>query len=170
MHVCCPLSAPRPATAAPTGPEPRIAHCVQQLLCGSDGPPAFPERRRDRRHAYPYLVRLIPLAEDGTPIAEQTIIVVGKHVSNRGMDFYCSQPLPFRRVVACFDCRHGEEVRLVLHLTWCRFCRLGWYENGGRFLQALGTTLRSAGRCEVSARPRVAAAVRGHRQERPACC
>jgi len=84
------------------------------------------------------------MAEDGTSLAEQTIVVLGKHVSNHGLDFYCSQPLPFRRVVACFECGHGPQVRLLLDLTWCRFCQHGWYENGGRFLQAVGTQVGAA--------------------------
>ena len=140
MSVCSlPRSREKVAATLPPGPEPRIAQCVQRLLCSSRTPYVFHERRRECRHPYPYPVRLIPMAEDGTSLAEQTIVVLGKHVSNHGLDFYCSQPLPFRRVVACFECGHGPQVRLLLDLTWCRFCQHGWYENGGRFLQAVGT-------------------------------
>ena len=64
----------------------------------------------------------------------ETLVVLGKHISNHGLDFYSSQPVPYRRVVVCFPSNQGEDIRLLMDLTWCRFCGHGWYENGGRFL------------------------------------
>jgi len=94
------------------------------------------ERRGERRYPYPYLVRLVPVAEDGvTPLGE-IVVVVGKHLSERGLGFYHPKPLPHRRVLATLDAT-GCPLTFLVDLSWCRFTSHGWYESGGRFLQAV---------------------------------
>jgi hypothetical protein len=95
------------------------------------------ERRREQRFPFPYPIRLTPVSPDGTVSAADSVFVLGKHLSEHGVDFYYTDPLPYRRVVVAFE-RGGREVlEMLMELTWCRFGRHGWYENGGRFLEVL---------------------------------
>ena len=131
MSACAVSSDPsNPGTKTPQG----IEQTVQLVLCGTRPTQPVFERRRAMRHPFPYPVRLSPLASDGSPLLDASVFAVGKHLSHQGLDFYTGQPLPFRRAIACFDGGHGPSVRLLIDLTWCRFCHHGWYENGGRFL------------------------------------
>ena len=136
MTTCSLPSLPAsPLSTHAASAEQSIANCVQLVLCRSQSRQAGCERRREVRHPFPYPVRLIPVDRDGQWLTDEALVVLGKHLSNHGLDFYSAQPLPFRRVIASFDCGRGASVRLFMDLTWCRFCGHGWYENGGRFLQ-----------------------------------
>lgn len=95
------------------------------------------ERRREQRFPYPYPIRLTPVTTDGSVPPAESVVVLGKHLNEHGLDFYFNEPLPYRRVIASFERNGREIVHLLLELTWCRFGRHGWYENGGRFLQVL---------------------------------
>ena len=77
-----------------------------------------------------------PAGEDGLSPAGESIVVVGKHLSERGLGFFYQQPLPHRRMIASLE---GQEAwaGFLINITWCRFTRHGWYESGGRFLQAV---------------------------------
>ncbi len=99
------------------------------------GPPA--ERRHDRRYPYPHLIRLTPADQDGTPQPDKTIVVVGKNLSERGLGFFHQQPLADRRMIVSLDAGNGRWLGLSIDITWCRFITTGWYESGGRFLQAV---------------------------------
>jgi len=118
---------------------------VRSHICGllaSFRPrPARLERRSDQRYPYPYLMRLTPMAPDGTPAESETIVVVGKHVSEHGLGFYHTRPLPYRRMVVSFETGNGSWLSFLIDLTWCRFTQQGWYESGGRFLQAVAPPL-----------------------------
>jgi hypothetical protein len=95
------------------------------------------ERRREHRYPFPYPIRLTPVTTDGSVPPAESVVVLGKHLNEHGLDFYFNEPLPYRRVIASFQ-RNGREVmHILMELTWCRFGRHGWYENGGRFLQVL---------------------------------
>jgi len=95
------------------------------------------ERRRDSRYPYPYLAYLTPVGEDGMTAEGEPVVVVGKHLSERGFGFYHPQPLPYRRMILSLETAGGVRLGFLIHLTWCRFTRHGWYESGGRFLQAV---------------------------------
>jgi len=95
------------------------------------------ERRRDTRYPFPFLVYLTPVAEDDyTPVGEP-VVVVGKQLSEHGLGFYHQYPLPFRRVIASLENGQGRWFGFLMDLTWCRFTSHGWYESGGKFLQAV---------------------------------
>jgi hypothetical protein len=115
--------------------EQQIRECVTRALGGANSKTVVRERRRDRRYPYPHPVYLTPLDEHDAP-AGSTIVVLGKHLSERGLDFYYDEPIPSRRVLVSLEVPGGRQVSLVMVLTWCRFARHGWYENGGRFLKA----------------------------------
>lgn len=95
------------------------------------------ERRMDPRYPYPHLLYLTPVADDAiTPIGESAV-VVGKTLSERGLGFYYQQPLAHRRMIASLEASRSCWVGFLIDITWCRFTRYGWYESGGRFIQAV---------------------------------
>lgn len=95
------------------------------------------ERRCEQRFPFPYLIHLTPVAEDGVSPSGETVVVVGKHLSERGLGFYHPKALPYRRMIASLEVGTGVWMGFVIALTWCRFTKEGWYESGGRFIQAV---------------------------------
>ncbi len=95
------------------------------------------ERRCENRYPFPYLIHLTPVGEDGTSPEGETFVVVGKHLSERGMGFYHPKPLPHRRMIASLETQGGQWIGFLIDLTWCRFTKQGWYESGGRFMQSV---------------------------------
>lgn len=93
------------------------------------------ERRRWRRVAFPYLLRLLPLSTAEIPSGSE-LTVVGRHLSEHGLNFYHREPLPARKVAVWLS-DDPETTPLLLDVSWCRFIRDGWYEIGGRFQGAL---------------------------------
>jgi hypothetical protein len=79
---------------------------------------------------------LLPVNARGE-VLDDPIVVLGKHLTNHGFDFYYQQAVSHRRVIASFDCESNARVEMLMELTWCRFSGHGWYENGGRFLSAV---------------------------------
>lgn len=98
---------------------------------------SFVERRRDARYPFPYLIQIVPVGTEGTAPAGEAIAVVGRHLSAQGLGFFHPKPLPFRRVIATIDTGAGAPLAFLMDLSWCRFTRQGWYESGGRFLDAV---------------------------------
>lgn len=96
-----------------------------------------PNRRFGPRYPYPQLVRMAPVDRDGSERSGESLVVVGRQLSEQGFDFFHPSPLPYRRVVVTLETCDGRWLRLLLDLTWCRFTRHGWYESGGRFLKIL---------------------------------
>jgi hypothetical protein len=101
------------------------------------------ERRRDSRYPFPYLIHLTPVAEDGLTPQGETVVVVGKHISEHGLGFYHPKPLPHRRMVASLESPRGHWLGFLVDLSWCRFTKQGWYESGGRFLQSVSSPMSS---------------------------
>jgi hypothetical protein len=92
------------------------------------------ERRSESRYPFPYLIHLTAVADDGVTPQGESIAVVGKHLSERGLGFYHPKPLPYRRMIVSLEC-HGHWVGFLIDIRWCRFTKQGWYESGGRFIQ-----------------------------------
>lgn len=140
--VPSPAISPCPAGfTSNSGADQQIRRKVQQILQLFRPRPHAVDRRSDRREPFPYPIYITPLAEDGTAKTEETIVVLGKHLSERGLDFYYEAPLAYRRVIASWECSNGCWLAMVLDLRWCRSNRHGWYENGGRFLQVVDSPL-----------------------------
>ncbi len=118
-------------------PEEGVRGQVWRLLGALYPPGQGCERRAGRRYPYPYLVYLTPVAADNVTPQGDPIVVVGKHLSEWGFGFYHPKPLPFRRMIATLEATNGVRLGFLIDLTWCRFTRHGWYESGGRFLQAV---------------------------------
>ena len=95
------------------------------------------ERRRDNRYPFPCLIHLTPVGRDGHSLDGEEVVVVGKHLSEHGLGFYHPAPLPHRRMIASLEGSRGHWVAFLIDVNWCRFTKDGWYESGGRFLQAV---------------------------------
>jgi hypothetical protein len=123
---------------SPAGHDP-IGERVQAALVGVQPTREVVERRRESRHPFPYPVRITPVTTKGRLMPELSLFVLGKHLSRLGMDFYHLEPVPHRRVIATLPCGASPSVSMLMDLTWCRFGAHRWYENGGKFVQALRT-------------------------------
>jgi hypothetical protein len=95
------------------------------------------ERRRDNRYPFPCLIHLTPVGDDGITPEGDTVVVVGKQLSERGFSFFHQSPLSHRRMIASLENSQGHWFGFLIDLHWCRFSRGGWYESGGRFLQTV---------------------------------
>lgn len=89
-----------------------------------------PERRVDQRFAYPKLLTITPINEGDLQPTGEPMQVVGKWLAERGLDFFHTENLPFRRAIVSFD---DSVAHLVLNISWSRFLTPGWYDSGGRF-------------------------------------
>jgi hypothetical protein len=92
------------------------------------------ERRHESRYAFPYLIHVTPVADDGISPQGESTVVVGKHISERGLGFYHPKPLPYRRMIVSLEF-NGHWLGFLIDLRWTRFTKQGWYESGGRLLQ-----------------------------------
>ena len=120
---------PAPGIDRPSKREVRVL--VERLF------PQWPgsERRTEFRYPYPFLVALTPVDGEGTALPEDSVVVVGKDLSERGLGFFHEHPLPYRRAIVTLSDNSGYSVGLLIDLAWCRFTTQGWYESGGRFLE-----------------------------------
>jgi hypothetical protein len=95
------------------------------------------ERRLDQRFPYPQLLYLTPVGEDGISPMGESVAVVGKTLSERGLGFYYQQPITHRLMIASLETAEQRWAGFLIDITWCRFSRYGWYDSGGRFIQAV---------------------------------
>lgn len=102
------------------------------------------DRRQERRYAFPFPFRITPLDADQQLLSHESQVVIGKSFSERGVDFYHYQPIPFRYVVASFEPSAEPGIELVLELNWCRFGQQRIYDSGGHFLRAVNTMTTDA--------------------------
>ena len=142
--VLVPADRPRKAISPRhRGADQQIRQHVYQLFQIFRYRPQGSDRRGDHREPFPYPIHITPIGKDGFSAEGESIVVLGKHLSERGLDFYCQDPLPHRRVIASWECPNGRWLALVLDLRWCRSKRHGWYENGGRFLGIAASPMSS---------------------------
>jgi hypothetical protein len=107
-----------------------------QALVARLHPAVTLERRRSARLSVPVMFRLTPVADDGRPIASESITVIGKNISRHGLSFYHAAPLAYRRArisVENIDIAFDVEI----DINWCRFSKPGWYESGSRLIAAI---------------------------------
>jgi hypothetical protein len=126
-----------PLVEAATFSDELVRRQVWSILASLFPSPKSIERRSDQRFPFPQLLYLTPVGVDGIPLAGESIVVVGKHLSERGLGFYYQQPLAYRRMIASLELADGRWVGFLVDITWCRFTQHGWYDSGGRFLQAV---------------------------------
>ena len=66
------------------------------------------ERRRENRYPFPCFVHLTPVGKDGVTPEGETMVVVGKDISEHGLGFYHQTPLPYRRMIASLESSRGR--------------------------------------------------------------
>src|SRR5262245_56900227 len=113
-----------------------LARQVKELVARMR-PEVTVERRHEERVAIPLLFRLIPLNGRLEPVHEDSITVVGKDISCRGMSFFHEQPLTYRRAIVTLEHPDLGRFAAEIDVNWCRFPRPGWYESGGRLVRPL---------------------------------
>ncbi len=109
-----------------------VCDLLQRVLKASEPQLNRPERRLYQRHPFPCLLTLTPIADKEIKVVDEPLVVVGKRLALRSLEFYHCGALPYRRVIISFD-EIPWDVHLVLLVSWCRFLRPGWYDSGGRF-------------------------------------
>ena len=124
-----------PSLSAAVPPEDDIRSQVWGILTSLYPRGRIIERRREMRYPFPHLIVLTPVNDTGERQVDETVVVAGRQLSERGLGFFHPTPLPFRHVIATLELDGGREVSFLLDLNWCRFTRRGWYESGGRFLK-----------------------------------
>jgi hypothetical protein len=136
--------APLDASPLPLGVAEHVRSVVAYVMNHS-GPRTrrFQERRQSKRQAFPYLVELVPIDDRNRPCGD-SLLVLGKHLSDQGLDFHHQGPLPHRRFRASLETGDVQPVQLVLEVRWCRFIKRGWYESGGRFLRVVSSAETSS--------------------------
>lgn len=92
-------------------------------------------RRRGTRHPFPYPILLTPETVSSHTTSTESIHVLGRNVSEGGLNFYHQDPICHRRVIASLKIGGQNWLRLLIELRWCRFNQSGLYESGGRFLR-----------------------------------
>ena len=95
------------------------------------------DRRNDGRYPFPFLVEIEPVNGATLQPIGDSLVVVGKDLSEHGLGFFHQTPIPFRHAIVAIGAPGQTPVRMLIHLNWCRFTGRGWYENGGRFLRLL---------------------------------
>ncbi len=125
------------AIAQSTTPENDVRSQVWSLVTTLLPREDLVERRREQRYPFPHLMHLTPVGDDGLTPEGETVVVVGKHLSERGLGFFHPQPLPYRRMIVSLQTGNGVWLGFLIDLSWCRFTKQGWYESGGRFIQSV---------------------------------
>ena len=133
-------SPPELTGTSPGNSEVAIAAHIRSLLNNRYQFTVSANRRQQTRYPFPYLVWITPL-ENGCNPADKTIVVVGKQLSEEGIDFYHQHPLPYRRAIVSLPTHNDKWVSFLTDLSWCRFTGFGWYSNGGRFLKKIDNPL-----------------------------
>lgn len=95
------------------------------------------ERRREHRYPFPYPITMLAADAQGNVIDEKPMFVIGRHLSEKGFDFYSKDPVPHRFLIAQLPVSKEQTVGILMDLNWCRFGQHGWYENGGKFTKVL---------------------------------
>jgi hypothetical protein len=92
------------------------------------------ERRSEPRFPYPYPFHLTPLSDTGVILVNATLSVIGRHLSEHGLDFYHREPFPYRRAIATLPAMANQWLGMVIELTRTRLSSLGWYDYGARIV------------------------------------
>ena len=123
----------------------RVRNRIWTLLSATYPGGRLNDRRSEPRYPYPNLVHLSPLPGESSAQQSSDIVVVGKHLSVRGLGFFHREPLAHRLMIASLDAGSDRWLGLLIDIFWCRFTRHGWYESGGKFLQVVCSPLENTG-------------------------
>lgn len=134
-----PVSPFDPETPRATGAETADAslkHAVRGLITRL-APLVTRDRRRYARHPLPLLMELTPIDIETGEATGDSLIVVGKSLSEHGIGFFHQHAIPYRHALVRVEDHSERETSFLVDLAWCRYTQFGWYESGGRFLKVL---------------------------------
>ena len=77
-----------------------------------------------------------PVDDDTNPL-DKPVVVVGKHLSEKGLGFYHFEPLPHRTMIASLELPCAQWAGFLVDVRWTRFTSFGVYDSGAKFLQAV---------------------------------
>lgn len=92
------------------------------------------ERRTEPRFPYPYPFHLTPVSPSGEILVDGTLSVIGRHLSENGLDFYHRDPIPYRRAIATLPAVANQWIGLVIELKNTRLSGHGWYDYGAKII------------------------------------
>ncbi len=110
---------------------------LQTLIDSLSPPRPGVDRRHDRRYPFSQQITILPVEGNDASQCGEPIEVVGKNISQRGLNFYHPKAMPHRKVIAIMETPATGRIALLVDLKWCRFTRQGWYESGGRLLKVV---------------------------------
>jgi len=113
--------------------EAEVADFGSRIMELASPPRWISERRSGVRTPFPELIELTPIEDGAIRVKGEPVTVVGKQLASRGLDFFHTEVLTFKRAIVSFDAMLGLDEHFVINLSWCRFLRPGWYDSGGRF-------------------------------------
>ena len=94
------------------------------------------ERRHSKRHIFTRPVYLFPCDPTGNA-REDSILCMGKEISETGFGFFHQHPLPFRFLVLSFAPSLACPHEILMRLKRCRFLGENWYESGAQFVRVV---------------------------------
>ncbi len=118
----------------------QVRGLISAMLYGQD---SSIERREQVRYAFPQPVYHPPVGPAGTTPAGEPMVAAGKNLSECGMGFYHPAPLPARRMIVSLQLGGGRWLAFLVEFDWTHAIRQGWYESGGRFLQAVPSPMEA---------------------------
>jgi hypothetical protein len=119
---------------------------VQGLIDEANTEATTDERRSRDRFPIPYTFRLTPLADDGSPLLDETTTVVGKDLSLIGIGFSHDQALPGKKVLITLNHPKVGKFAVEAEVVWTRPTPLGLFESGCRLVRTVdGHTVRGKG-------------------------
>src|SRR5262245_54659065 len=97
-----------------------------------------PENRRQRER-FPIVgkIALVPLAADGSPLANETVIVFGKDLSQTGICLSHDAPLTHRSFLLSFSCVEVGDFVIEAEVSWTRQTLIGLYDSGCRLVRKI---------------------------------
>ena len=136
MPLCAPGSRlSERFTSVGSAPADAVGAQVRRVIAATAAPDIASQRRQSQRTAFPQLLRLQAVDPLTLVPQDESLVVVGRFLSEQGLGFFHQEPMPHRFVVVSIDVPGDAPTRLLLDVSWCRFTRHGWYESGGRFLR-----------------------------------
>ncbi len=119
---------------APAPPDPSIQQQVWAVLAGIYPRGKAAEKRSSERFPYPNLLYLSPVDEDAKPLGSP-VVVVGKHLCEKGLGFYHFEPLPHRLMIASLELPQSQWAGFLIDVRWTRFTCFGVYDSGAKFIE-----------------------------------
>ena len=103
---------------------------IQIPACALENAERPENRRRRERFSIVGKIALVPLSADGSPLANETLIVYGKDLSRTGICFSHDAPLAYRSFVLSFCCVEFGEFVVEAKVAWTRQSLIGLYDTG----------------------------------------